>query len=492
MATKEEWVKSFEAAMGRKPTAAEYSQAMANGFDLSAFSVAPTPGPAHQEAAVGEAKSNPADNRENWMKLFESVAGRKPSADEFMKGKASNFDRTQIASILNNEAQGPSVGEQSSNQAQTSQQLAQLQAGAGSALEPTQVPLDKGLSQAQVNPGQAQVAQEPSAFNNQVQIPQPGQPAFQSSPNFPQGQPSQPGAAKSSGSGLVLSLILPIVSMVLSLTFMILGFFISAPYFLIFSVLGLVFAAILMFVNFKGKKILSIIATALALLALIVSSVAVFTKVAEKPSSNHSPASSKKEEKVKDDSTDVNDYIDKNYKFDWKQSQFKDLKAKSDSVADVIKKHGKASEAQITGDGLRMVYKDSKKGSNNRVTLSFEKQYNGKFILSSGTGNFDADDISTSSDYKSDWKKEDYDALKEGDSQTGQGGTKWTDVKSKHPKLSTAYYTLYFYGEEDIIYGLHVSYADYASDDSHLDYVGLSFISSDKGKTYNLTSKYSS
>lgn len=47
-------------------------------------------------------------NQEKWVKLFEEVVGRKPNPDEFMKGKASDFDLKAIKSIARLEA--PSEG----------------------------------------------------------------------------------------------------------------------------------------------------------------------------------------------------------------------------------------------------------------------------------------------------------------------------------------------------------------------------------------------
>ena len=45
----------------------------------------------------------------------------------------------------------------------------------------------------------------------------------------------------------------------------------------------------------------------------------------------------------KGDSTDVNDYIDKNAKFDWNESKFQKLKVGKDTVKSIIKTYGKAS-----------------------------------------------------------------------------------------------------------------------------------------------------
>lgn len=517
MATKEEWVNLFESTKGRKPTAAEYAQAMRNGFDISEF--APRQA---QQTPVQEPATNQADAREDWIKLFESVSGRKPTAAEFMQAKSTGFDKAQMASILNPAPVSSSTAETTQTSAESESLISEAspeitnsagQAGqpvreAAPFAQPAESVVQQGAPaqpvQGSANPTQGPVGPASSAFNPAGQMPGSGlsgsaqqvssptsstQPGFQPTASaMPQGQ--MPGMAPAKSSNF-LSLILPIISLALSVLFMILSFLVAAPLFLGLSVLGLIGAVVLLILNLKGKPVLSIVATGVALVALIITSVATFASVSHKTTGPDSASTSKKDAKVKDDSTDVNDYIDKDYKFEWKQDDFEDLEAKSDSVSDIIEKHGKASDAQISGDRLTLTYKDSKAGSNNSVMVIFEKQYNGKFVLSSGNANFNADDIDVSRDYKSDWKKEDYDALKEGDNETGAGGSSWNDIKSKHPKVSSAYYNLSFYGDEDISYGLSVTYSDYGTDDSHLAYVGLTFKSDDGGKTYNLSSKYS-
>ena len=37
--------------------------------------------------------------KEKWVELFEQVIGRKPTADEFLEGKRSDFDPRKIISI---------------------------------------------------------------------------------------------------------------------------------------------------------------------------------------------------------------------------------------------------------------------------------------------------------------------------------------------------------------------------------------------------------
>ena len=93
----------------------------------------------------------------------------------------------------------------------------------------------------------------------------------------------------------------------------------------------------------------------------------------------------------KGDSTDVNDYIDKNAKFDWNESKFKKLKAGKDTVKSIIKTYGKASDAQMSGDELKLNYSGKDYGES--VYLNFKKQYDGTFILSYASGRFPQDKV---------------------------------------------------------------------------------------------------
>lgn len=55
----------------------------------------------------------------------------------------------------------------------------------------------------------------------------------------------------------------------------------------------------------------------------------------------------------KGDSTDVNDYIDKNTKLDWNESKFKKLKVGKDSAKSIMKTYCKASDADYTISTVR-------------------------------------------------------------------------------------------------------------------------------------------
>ncbi|MFR2572073.1 MAG: hypothetical protein ACLS9T_02105 [Streptococcus salivarius] len=64
------------------------------------------------------------------------------------------------------------------------------------------------------------------------------------------------------------------------------------------------------------------------------------------------------------------------------------------------------------------------------------------FILSYASGRFPQDKVEVDKSYKSDWTKEQFDALKEGDYTDPSNGTKLEDVVKDHPKASSAEYTI--------------------------------------------------
>lgn len=46
---------------------------------------------------------------EEWVKQFEALTGRKPTAAEFAKGKESNFDLNQLAEMLGANSANPAA-----------------------------------------------------------------------------------------------------------------------------------------------------------------------------------------------------------------------------------------------------------------------------------------------------------------------------------------------------------------------------------------------
>ena len=63
----------------------------------------------------------------------------------------------------------------------------------------------------------------------------------------------------------------------------------------------------------------------------------------------------------------------------------------------------------MSGDELKLTYSGKDYGES--VYLNFKKQYDGTFILSYASGSFPQDKVEVDNSYKSDWTKEQYEAL---------------------------------------------------------------------------------
>lgn len=315
-------------------------------------------------------------------------------------------------------------------------------------------------------------------------------------------------AAAGSADNPLFNLILPIVAIALSVIFAILAWFVSPAWvFIILTVLAVAVAVVSLVFSLKSsKKLLSIIATGVAGLMLFVSIGGLIFQISQNASNNNT--SSSKTSKVADkddddadkkdddsdsksdskgDSTDVNDYIDKNAKFDWNESKFKKLKAGKDTVKSIVKTYGKASDAEVSGDELKLTYSGKDYGES--VYLNFKKQYDGTFILSYASGRFPQDKVEVDKSYKSDWTKEQFDALNKGDYTDPSNGTKLEDVVKDHPKASSAEYTISTSRQGEFTKEMTISYSDYKAEDGKLKSVYLSFDTKEGEDTFYLTYK---
>ena len=406
-----------------------------------------------------------------WAELFESVHGRKPSPQEFLDAKAADFDTSTLI------AQAASV------EAPANEPVAE------------EVPAEQASSESPF--GDAAFSEAPV----QQPTPQFDSSMFEKAPiSSAQGFGTVPNpAAAGSADKPLFNLILPIVAIALSVIFAILAWFISpAWFFIILTVLAVAVAVVSLVFSLKSsKKLLSIIATGVAGLMLFVSiggfifqmsqnssdstSSSKASKVADKDDDSDSKSDSK------GDSTDVNDYIDKNAKFDWNESKFKKLKAGKDSVKSIIKTYGKASNAEMSGDELKLTY--SGKDYVESVYLNFKKQYDGTFILSYASGSFPQDKVEVDNSYKSDWTKEQYEALAEGDYSDPSNGTKLKDVIKDHPKASNADYTISTSREGEFKKEMTLSYSDFDAEEGKLKSVYLSFDTKEGEDTFYLAYK---
>ena len=441
-----------------------------------------------------------------WAELFESVHGRKPSPQEFLAAKAADFDTSALA------AQAASV------EAPANEPVAEEVAPEPVATEEVTEQDDIADVAETAEDAVAEQASSESPFGAEsfseapVQQPTPqfDSSMFEKAPiSSAQGFGTVPNpAAAGSADNPLFNLILPIVAIALSVIFAILAWFVSPAWvFIILTVLAVAVAVVSLVFSLKSsKKLLSIIAIGVVGLMLFVSIGGLIFQISQNASNNNT--SSSKTSKVADkddddadkkdddsdsksdskgDSTDVNDYIDKNAKFDWNESKFKKLKAGKDTVKSIIKTYGKASDAQISGDEMKLNYSGKDYGES--VYLNFKKQYDGTFILSYASGRFPQDKVEVDRSYKADWTKEQFDALNKGDYTDPSNGTKLEDVVKDHPKASSAEYTISTSRQGEFTKEMTISYSDYKAEDGKLKSVYLSFDTKEGEDTFYLTYK---
>ena len=440
-----------------------------------------------------------------WAELFESVHGRKPSPQEFLDAKAADFDTSALAAqaaSVEAPANEP-VAEEVAPEPVATEEVAEQDDIADVAETAEDAVAEQASSESPVGAeafSEAPVQQPTPQFDSSM---------FEKAPiSSAQGFGTVPNpAAAGSADKPLFNLILPIVAIALSVIFAVLAWFVSPAWvFIILTVLAVAVAVVSLVFSLKSsKKLLSIIATGVAGLMLFVSIGGLIFQISQNASDN---TSSSKTSKVADkddddadkkdddsdsksdskgDSTDVNDYIDKNAKFDWNESKFKKLKAGKDTVKSIIKTYGKASDAQISGDEMKLNYSGKDYGES--VYLNFKKQYDGTFILSYASGRFPQDKVEVDRSYKADWTKEQFDALNKGDYTDPSNGTKLEDIVKDHPKASSAEYTISTSRQGEFKKEMSISYSDYDAGDGKLKSVYLSFDTKEGEDTFYLTYK---
>ncbi len=440
-----------------------------------------------------------------WAELFESVHGRKPSPQEFLDAKAADFDTSALAAqaaSVEAPANEP-VAEEVAPEPVATEEVAEQDDIADVAETAEDAVAEQASSESPFGAGafsEAPVQQPTPQFDSSM---------FEKAPiSSAQGFGTVPNpAAAGSADKPLFNLILPIVAIALSVIFAILAWFVSPAWaFIILTVLAVAVAVVSLVFSLKSsKKLLSIIATGVAGLMLFVSIGGLIFQISQNTSDN---TSSSKTSKVADkddddadkkdddsdsksdskgDSTDVNDYIDKNAKFDWNESKFKKLKAGKDTVKSIVKTYGKASDAEVSGDELKLTYSGKDYGES--VYLNFKKQYDGTFILSYASGRFPQDKVEVDKSYKADWTKEQFDALNKGDYSDPSNGTKLEDVVKDHPKASSAEYTISTSRQGEFTKEMTISYSDYKAEDGKLKSVYLSFDTKEDEDTFYLTYK---
>ena len=443
-----------------------------------------------------------------WAELFESVHGRKPSPQEFLDAKAADFDTSALAAqaaSVEAPANEP-VAEEVAPEPVATEEVTEQDDIADVAETAEDAVAEQASSESPVGAeafSEAPVQQPTPQFDSSM---------FEKAPiSSAQGFGTVPNpAAAGSADKPLFNLILPIVAIALSVIFAVLAWFVSPAWvFIILTVLAVAVAVVSLVFSLKSsKKLLSIIATGVAGLMLFVSIGGLIFQISQNASNNtsssktskvadkdddadkkNSDSNSKSDSKSdsKGDSTDVNDYIDKNAKFDWNESKFKKLKAGKDTVKSIIKTYGKASDAQISGDEMKLNYSGKDYGES--VYLNFKKQYDGTFILSYASGRFPQDKVEVDKSYKSDWTKEQFDALNKGDYTDPSNGTKLEDIVKDHPKASSAEYTISTSRQGEFKKEMSISYSDYEAGDGKLKSVYLSFDTKEDDDTFYLTYK---
>lgn len=404
--------------------------------------------------------------REEWVRHFEDVNGRKPSPEEFMEAKKEGF---VIAS------EEPS--------AQVSEQVEAQQVDSSETTE--EVTAD---SVADTQPGEAQVALEEEASKQmpELNMEKEQEKEAPKASQIPLENPYyKPKVTKNNA---FVNIALPIIILVLGILFVILSWTLPIGFVFTFLAFFLIILAIVTLVlSLKStRKALSIIALVMSII-FFMTSLAGAGYQAVKYVMNHA------EQFTGNLSLRANEYIDKNYKFDWTEDQFKELKVGTLTLDEVLDTHGKATDAEWGDDGetqtLDLTYAKEGRGSDNFVHLTFNKSKDGIYILAHASADFDYDKVKEVSDYQSNWTKEDFDKLTVGTQADLLKGTRLSDVVSNHSEASFSTHELTQTDEGDLTQKVSLSFYDYSPDSGKLKTVHLTFDYDKRENEYFLTDK---
>ena len=403
--------------------------------------------------------------REEWVRHFEDVNGRKPSPEEFMEAKKEGF---VIAS------EEPSV--------QVSEQVEAQQVDNSEATE--EVTADPV---ADTQPDEAQVALEEEApkpmpeLNMEKEQEKETPKASQIPLENPYYKP------KVTKNNAFVNIALPIIILVLGILFVILSW--TLPFGFVFTFLAfflIILAIVTLVLSLKStRKALSIIALVMSII-FFMTSLAGAGYQAVKYVMNHA------DQFEADIRYRANKYIDKDYQFDWTEDQFKELKVDSLTLDEVLDAHGKATDAEWRNEGetltLDLTYSKEGTGSDNFVRLTF-KSKDGTYILEHASADFGYDKVKEVSDYQSNWTKEDYDKLTVGTQADLLKGTRLSEVVSNHSEASFSTHELTQTDEGDLTQKVSLSFYDYSPDSGKLKTVHLTFDYDKRENEYFLTDK---
>ena len=406
--------------------------------------------------------------REEWVRHFEDVNGRKPSPEEFMEAKKEGF-------VIASEEEASQVSEQVE-----AQQVDSSEATEEVAAE----------SEADAQPDEAQVTLEEEAPKQmpELNMEKEQEKEVPKTSQIPLENPYY--KPKEVKNNTFVNIVLPIIILVLGLLFAVLAW--TLPIGFIFTFLAfflIILAIVTMVLSLKStRKALSIIALVMSIIFFMTSLAGTGYQVV-KYVMNHA------EEFQSDGNDKAYQYINENYKFDWTEDQFKELKVGTLTLDEVLDTHGKATDAEYSEayeedepDLLDLTYRKEGTDGNNYVRLTFEKK-DDVYVLKSASATFDYDKVKEVDDYRSNWTKDDYEKLALGTQADLLKGTRLSEVVEKHPEASFTYHEMTQTEQGDLTQSVSLSYRDYNPESGKLGTVRLTFDYDKRENEYFLTDK---
>lgn len=406
--------------------------------------------------------------REEWVRHFEDVNGRKPSPEEFMEAKKDGF-------VIASEEEASQVSEQVE-----AQQVDSSEATEEVAAE----------SEADAQPDEAQVTLEEEAPKQmpELNMEKEQEKEVPKTSQIPLENPYY--KPKEVKNNTFVNIVLPIIILVLGLLFVVLAW--TLPIGFIFTFLAfflIILAIVTMVLSLKStRKALSIIALVMSIIFFMTSLAGTGYQVV-KYVMNHA------EEFQSDGNDRAYQYINENYKFDWTEDQFKELKVGTLTLDEVLDTHGNATDAEYSEayeedepDLLDLTYRKEGTDGNNYVRLTFEKK-DDVYVLKSASATFDYDKVKEVDNYRSNWTKDDYEKLALGTQADLLKGTRLSEVVEKHPEASFTYHEMTQTEQGDLTQSVSLSYRDYDPESGKLGTVRLTFDYDKRENEYFLTDK---
>ena len=403
--------------------------------------------------------------REEWVRHFEDVNGRKPSPEEFMEAKKEDF-------VIATEEEAAQVSEQVEDQQVDSSEAAE------------EVSAD---SEADIQPDESQVTLEEAPNHMpELNLEKEQEKEAPKASQMPLDNPYY--KSKEVKNNTFVNIVLPIIILVLGLIFAVLAWTLPIGFiFTFFAFFLIILAIVTMALSVKSTR------KALSIIALVMSIIFFTTSLSGTGYQVVKYIMTHAEQFTGNLSLRANEYIDENYKFDWTEDQFKELKVDSLTLDEVLDAHGKATDAEWGDDGetqtLDLTYAKEGRGSDNFVRLTFKKSKDGIYILAHASADFGYDKVKEVSDYQSNWTKEDYDKLTVGTQADLLKGTRLSDVVSNHSEASFSTHELTQTDEGDLTQKVSLSFYDYSPDSGKLKTVHLTFDYDKRENEYFLTDK---